>query len=460
MHGIPGEVLPDCYFVSDWYTSGMNFVARGIFWSGVYVVLVLGPLFCLVVGPSPAGSGFLWDLSAACGFIGAAIMATMFLLTARFRRATAPFGIDLIYYFHRQIAVVGVVFILLHPILLLVTEPRLVYFVRLHASPYHLDAGIGAFLCLAALMVTSLWRKGLNIEYDHWRVAHVVLSVMTLVLTGLHIQGVGHYVNTAVSRLLWSGIMLSCVLVILYVRIIKPLAMRRRPYRVCAINREPGNAWTLTLRPENHAGFLFSPGQFAWLTLWHSPFAMKEHPFSIASSAEHPGEVRFTIKELGDFTRRLRQVKPGQIAYVDAPYGAFTPDRIRAPGYILVAGGIGIVPIMSMLRTLADRHDRRPLILFYAYNRWDDLTFRDELDELQATLDLQIVFILKNQPENWPGEVGLLREELLNRYLTPQMRSFACLVCGPVAMLAVAEQALFRSGIPMRHIHSELFDLV
>ncbi len=437
----------------------MSFVTRGIFWSGIYIGMILVPLFFLIVGPAPAGSGFLWDLSAAFGFVGAAILATMFVLTARFKSMTAPFGIDLIYYFHRQIAIVSVFFIVLHPLLLLAADWRLLFFMRPGASPHHLEAGIGSFVCFVLIMVTSIWRKKMHIHYDIWRFFHVFLSLFAVVLAVVHIHGVGHYVNTVSSRLLWVGIAVCCLLVILYVRCIKPLWLLAHPYCVTRLIAESGDTSTIVLRPLGHTGFTFKPGQFAWLTLWSSPFGMKEHPFSISSSAES-SEICFTIKALGDFTRRISEVQPGQIAYVDAPFGAFSIDRHPSDGFVFVAGGIGIAPIMGMLRTMVDRADKRPVLLVYGYNTLEAMTFYAELESLKNRLELSIVYVLKNPPEDWGGETGMIRTELFQEHLTDRHKAYEFLICGPVGMLATTENALTQVGVPMRKIHSELFDLV
>jgi hypothetical protein len=72
-------------------------VAWGACWVAVYLVLVLAPLFVLLVGPRPTGGGFWWDLSIALGFAATSMMSVQFVLTARFKRATSPYGIDVIY---------------------------------------------------------------------------------------------------------------------------------------------------------------------------------------------------------------------------------------------------------------------------------------------------------------------------------------------------------------------------
>ncbi len=92
----------------------MKTILSAFFWVSLYLALVLAPLAVLLTGEVPAGSGFWWDFSMALGFSGMGMMGVQFFLTARFRRASAPFGIDIIYYFHRYLAVMAFVFIFLH----------------------------------------------------------------------------------------------------------------------------------------------------------------------------------------------------------------------------------------------------------------------------------------------------------------------------------------------------------
>lgn len=438
----------------------MRYALWGLFWTAVYLALVLAPLAVLVLGPTPEGRGFWWDLSSALGFAGTAMMGVMFVLTARFHHATAPFGIDIVYYFHRQIALVALAIIAAHPIILFVEDPGLVVLLSPAALSFHMSAGTLSMLALIVLIAISIWRKRLGIHYDGWRLWHAVLATAALVLAIAHIEGVGYYISAPWKRTLWTLIAASWLALLAYVRLVKPYLLLRRPYRIEELIEERGDTWSLVLRPDSHTGMTFQPGQFAWLTIWHSPFALKEHPFSLSSSALEPERLRFTIKELGDFTKRVKHVTLGQRVYVDGPYGAFSIDRHRAPGYVFVAGGIGIAPVMGMLRTLADRADRRPLLLYYAYKNWERLTFREELKSLGEELDLKIVYVLNEPHEGWTGEVGYLTEEMLGRHLPHDFKIREYFVCGPVPMLEIAEAALHKLGVPISKIHSELFDLV
>jgi len=434
-------------------------VIRAAFWIAVYLGLVLAPLFVLLIGTTETNAGFWWDFAIALGFAGTAMMGVQFLLTARFKRAMAPFGIDIIYYFHRYTAVVALCFILAHPIILTVDTPAVVGFLNPVDAPWYMSAGLASILALAALMISSWWRTRLGLHYDAWRRWHSALAIAAVGLALAHIGGVGHYVAAPWQRALWSGIGLSLLGVIVFVRVWRPWQMRRRPYDVVDVRPERGDAWTVVVRPRGHAGFRHQPGQFAWLTLRASPFSMREHPFSIASAPVASGQLEFTIKALGDFTSTVNSVRPGETAFVDGPYGAFTCDRHPAPGYVFIAGGIGVAPLVGMLRALAERGDTRPVTLFYAYRRWDRLTFREALEALRSQLALRVVYVLSEPPEHWDGETGLIDAGVLSRHLPSDRRACHYFLCGPEAMTQSVERVLHGMGIPLSQLHTELFDM-
>lgn len=431
------------------------------FWILIYLVLVLSPVALLLLGPVPSGRGFWIDAALAMGYMAMAVMGVQFLLTARFRRATAPFGIDIIYYFHRLIALVGLGLIVGHAGVLVAAKPALLGLVFSSAIPRHLVAALASFALFVIVIAVSLWRKQLHARYEPWRRWHGALSVAAVLLALAHIELSGYYVQAPWKRAVWTGVTLAWVSLILYVRVVKPVRLLKRPYRVTSIRPERADTWTLTLRPEGHTGMRFLPGQFAWLTLGASPFSLSEHPFSIASSAAAPETIEFTIKELGDFTRTIKDVKPGARAYLDGAYGAFTVDFFpEAKGYVFVAGGVGIVPMMCMLRTLADRGESRPLTLIYGSMHWDHIIFREELDALCARLPLIVRHVLQEGPPGWQGETGFMTPEVLQRQLPGDRDGMEFFICGPKPMIVLVERGLHALGVPMRHVRSELFDLV
>ncbi len=428
-------------------------------WIALYWGLALAPLIVAISISAPPGNGFGWDFAVALGIGALGMMGAMLLLTARFRRAAAPFGVDVIFYFHRLIGIAIFGVVLLHALILLGLEPPLWHYLK-PDGPGSMHAGVGALVALGLLVGSSVARKALHLHYDLWRKFHAVLAVTALTLSVAHVAGINYYFSAPAMRYLLVVLALLWLSLVIYVRVIRPTLLWRRPYVVESVTPERGRAWTLTLSPSGHSGFRFQPGQFAWLTIGHGPWSMQEHPFSIASSAQQSGRIAFTIKALGDFTSRVGAIQPGQIAYVDGPYGAFSPDRDDATGLVLIAGGIGIAPLVCMLRTLADRGDPRPITLVYAYRDFDNLTFREELDSLATRLQLRTVIVLREPPSDWSGERGMLTPEMFARQLPADCRLCQYYVCGPQPMLTVVETALREAGVSLDRMHFEIFDWV
>lgn len=162
-----------------------------------------------------------------------------------------------------------------------------------------------ATLALIAIVVTSIWRQQLKIPYEPWRTDHGVLAVITVALGLAHALGVGNYLGLFWKAVIWTGIAITALWMLIYVRLVKPYLMEKKPYVVEAVIPQRGDVWNLVLRPRGHQGMHFQPGQFAWLTLEISPFRMREHPFSFASIAENSDRLEFGIKAVGDFTNTL-----------------------------------------------------------------------------------------------------------------------------------------------------------
>ncbi len=436
---------------------------QAVFWVAVYILLATAPLLLIKLGVTPEKREPWREISVALGFAGLAMMTLQFVLTARFKVIKAPYGSDIVYHFHRQISLVTFVLIAAHPLLLFINSAEYLQLLNLFSAPWRARMGVSAVILLTVLIAASVWRKPLKIEYNAWRIWHGVLATGIVALSMAHIVLARHYLNLPWKQALWIAYGVFWVGLLAYVRVIKPLFLMKKPYIVDQVIPERGNAYTLVVKPKDHPGMKFIPGQFAWLTAWNSPFADAEHPFSISSSAEQADSLSFTIKELGDFTRTIKTMQPGQVVYLDGPYGAFSVDRHpNAPQFAFIAGGVGITPMMSMLRSLADRGDQRPLLLFYANQNWDSIIFREELESLEGRLNLKIIHVLNKPPDDWQGESGFITAGLLEKYLPKDRKrnQIEVFICGPKPMMDAVEKALVQIGLPVGDFHSERFDLV
>ena len=438
-------------------------IFQGVLWITVYLLLVLIPIFIMFIEPRPEGREFWRELSVSFGFIGLAMMALQFALTTRFKWLKAPYGADIVYHFHRQISFVALGLILAHPLLLFIFSPDTLALLLIWSAPWRARAAVVAVLSLLAVVGLSVWRKKLKIEYNRWRIWHGLFASAAIAFAMVHILLVGHYVDLPWKRALWVGYGIFWVGLLIYTRLIKPFMLLQKPYQIVEVKQELGNAWTLVLEPIGHNGFRFIPGQFAWITVRNSPFADAEHPFSISSSAEDSSKLAFTIKELGDFTSTIKNLQIGEKVYVDGPFGSFSVDRHQhANEFFFIAGGVGITPVTSMLRTLADRKETRKLTLVYANKEWDQITFRDELEELKNKLNLNIIYVLEKPPANWHGETGFINQAILDKILPgdKEKNKAEIFICGPGPMMNAVEKTLDKMGFWSGDFHSERFDLV
>lgn len=438
----------------------MNYAVRGAFWCTLYLSLVIIPLIFAALGPFPAGRGFWREFAVAVGFVGLAMWGLEFALVARIRPIAAPFGEDAIIWFHELMGYFGTFFILLHPFLLIVAVNSnfLGLLNPFTASPTG-QTGTISILLVLVLIATSIWRLQLRIPYEWWQAAHALFATGAIVLALWHIELVGRYVQDW-KRVLWALMTVAFIGIIVWVRIVRPIQRIRRPWEVEHVSAEPGQSWTVTLRPVGHEGFSYAPGEFAWLSVNRSPFSLTQHPFSFSSSPERNGRLQMTIKELGDFTRTVGSIEPGTRAYVDGPHGTFSPDRYEGPGFALIAAGIGIAPMMSMLRTFADRGDRRPTVLFYANRFAEDAMFGDELEALKQKLALEVIHVVSRPSDGWQGERGRIDADLLRRHLPAGCQRMQYFICGPEAFQDDMVVALGSLGVPAGRIHTERFNWV
>src|SRR6202045_4630033 len=433
---------------------------RGAVWIIVYLLFILAPLFALLAGSHPPARDFWTEFAVAIGDSGLAMMGLQFGLTSRFRHVTEPWGEDVIYHFHRQISLIAVGLVVAHALIIFATQPELLAPLNVVQAPWSARLAVLSILAVIALVVTALWRVTLKISYEAWHLTHIALAVVAIMAGILHMVGSGFYLVVPGKRVLWIGLTIFWIGLLLYVRIVKPLFMLRRPYRVSEVRKERGDTSTLVMHPDGHPGIRFSPGQFGWLTLWGSPFKITGHPFSFSSSAAvTDGRVEMSIRNLGDFTSAIDKVPVGQRVYLDGPYGAFTIGN-PADMHVLIAGGVGITPMMSMIRTLADRNDTRPAILLYGSRDWESITFREELEALKARLNLTVVHVLANPSAGWTGEQGFITPDVFKRHLPPPYADHEYFICGPDVMMDAIEKALSEMNVPLSKYHSERYSFV
>lgn len=442
----------------------MRLSIRSAFWFGFYLFVVLLPLVVgAVARPSGAQRAFGLEFAVACGYVGLAIISFQFALVARVQSVAGAFGEDALQLFHRQIGYVATIFILAHPIFLFLNGyPWSMLSPFSGAILWMWRWGVIAFWALLLLVLLTAARKHLKISYEGWQVMHRGLALLVVPCALIHVVEIGHYSHSIAMECLWGAYIAMILGILIRYRILEPIKLWRRPWEVSEIIPEQGNAQTLVLRPLGHDGFDFDPGQFAWLNLGKTPFHFEQHPISISSSAEKEqgGSIAFTIRALGDWSGKVvPALKRGARIWVDGPYGVFSSDREQGPGYVMIGGGVGITPLHSICETMAMREDNRPVVLFYGSRDYEDITFRQEFEQLKTRMNLRIVYVLQEPGDGWAGEEGHINADMLLRHLPRQYKRFQFFVCGPPPLMDSMEQVLPTIGIPAESVHTERFEI-
>ncbi|WP_344427810.1 ferredoxin reductase family protein [Pseudonocardia ailaonensis] len=424
-------------------------------WVTALLVVLAGPALVHLAQSEPLP--FWRQMSVVTGLVALSALVCAAALPSRLRGLTRAFGIETVVGLHRQLGILSAVLIAAHLAAVVAANPAQVGLLAVPSAPGRAKAAVGASIALAALVVLALRRRQ---RYEVWRWLHLLLAVLVLGLSALHVLWLRHLVTDAVMGPVLAGLGVLVIVVFAMRWWGRGMLDAGGEFAVQAVRAENPTVTTLVLAPTGrHGGLRFSPGQFAWVRLQRS--AVEEHPFTIASSAHDPGHTEFTIRGTGDFASSVRELRRGQSVWVDGPYGSFTCDSVPAAGLVLIAAGVGITPMMSMLRTAADRGDQRPHRLVSVARDTGDLLFRDELAMLRRYLDLEVTEVLRRPSGPWAGHTGEVDAALLTGVLStldPDVRHDYFL-CGPPAMVADVLAALTALGIPDDRIHTEQFDM-
>jgi predicted ferric reductase len=427
-----------------------------LLWGLIYAVLALAPVAFLAAAPETDDSDDVF-MPVAIGFVALTILALQVVIATRAPVFTAAFGIDRLIRIHRAGGFLVLGLVAAHVITVVSSEDDYGRWLHPADAPLAGRLGQAAVLLLLLLTVTVLWRALLRIRYETWRGLHIAFGLGAIALAFGHVLAVGRYTQTGTIRWLTLGFVVVALVAAFYLRVVRQFIAARRPFRLARSFEEPDGSITLELEAVGHTGAAFRSGQFAWLKHAGTPYTLTEHPFSYASSANAPERPSFTIKPIGDFTSALGDVDLDARFLIDGPHGS--PALVDERDSVLIAGGSGITPSMSVLRTAAEEDDPRRLLLLYFLRDAGKPAFGDELGELAQRERIDVVLIPSQPDEGWTGPSGRISRDLLEQLLPTDCRRWSYFVCGPPGMTDTAESALRKLGVPRGSIRVERFAL-
>ncbi len=413
---------------------------------GINIIMILVILFMILhLGFAPEHHSLRITATTMVGGIAFLLMTFSVVLATRLEVFEEMFGgLDRMYQVHRVAGTIAAITALVHfvgvpgelPPGADPTEHPLIPSVPL---------GMASMVFLVVGVLMALNRK---ISYSKWRLPHKAMALVYILV-------IGHFINAPsifFERFSVSGIMLIITALIGTVALIYTMfGMNKRtaiPYTIEAVNALE-RATEIVLKPVK-GSLDFKPGQFAFLEIqgkeWSEP-----HPFTI-SSAPSENHLRFTIKVLGDWTRKIREeLQPGGDVLVRGPYGRFDASNVNGKKQVWLAGGIGLTPFLSKLRAM-EKGDERQIHFVYATRNNEEAIFMDELNDRSKELGNVKIYQLLSD------EGCFARVDVMKEKLPESLDTYEYFICGPKPMVDGLMRDLKNEGVQRPKIHTEAFE--
>lgn len=403
---------------------------------GVFVLLHLG------LSPTQYSSRILG--ATMLGGAAFLLMTVAIVLSTRAKPLEGLFGgLDRMYQVHRVVGVCAALLAFAH---FFVVPKELSPGTDLAGNSLIPSVPLG-ILGLVFLVIGLFLALNRKIGYSTWRPVHKAMGLVYVLIIGHFMTAPAAFVDHLSPSVLFLIVAAAVGVLAFFYSV---LGMNKRgtlSFTIEAVNQME-RATEIVLKPSNKM-LNFKSGQFAFVEVqgkgWNEP-----HPFTISSA---PGEdrLRFTVKVLGDWTRKIRaDLQPGGVVLVHGPYGNFNCSD-AGKQQVWIAGGVGITPLLSTLRAMKAGDDRKVTFIYAARNETDAI-FLNELKARSAELgnvDLSALF---------SDQGDFARIETVKQKLSEPLTSYDYFMCGPKPMIDGIIAGLRKAGVKRARIHTEAFE--
>ena len=230
--------------------------------------------------------------------------------------------------------------------------------------------------------------------------------------------------------------------------------MKKFDAEITAVKKVSSRVRIFTIKTPDD--FDFAPGQFVIASVpgFNNENGLPvKRSYSIASAPLSKGSIELCISLApdGKFSGKIRQMHAGDPVSIEGPFGSFRLSKPVPANTAFIAGGTGISPLMSMIRSLYLEDHDKPLQLYYGIRSEEDFLYREELEAYAESKALKLV-VAASEDENWKGEKGYISDvagKLMSNLQAPVY------VCGPPAMLKPTMEKLKEKGFPDEQIIRE-----
>lgn len=306
---------------------------------------------------------------------------------------------------------------------------------------------------MTMVAITSVRAIRRRLAYETWYGLHLY-AYLGIALAFLHQVTIGaDFIGDAVAVTFWGVLYAITFGLLAWYRVLTPIRVSaRHRLHVAAVVPEARNVVSIYLVGRDLDRLPVAAGQFFHVRFLRRGGWWRPHPFSI-SAAPNGAYLRLTIKDLGDDSHRMMTMPVGTPVFVEGPYGAFTPKVVRRERVVMLAGGVGVTPLRSILEALpAGRHR---ISFLYREGDAEETVFRAELLALGARHGADVRF-LEGHRGSCAMPVDPLSPECLAATV-PALREADVLICGSRSFTERVLASLRHLQVPADHIHAERF---
>jgi ferredoxin-NADP reductase len=222
------------------------------------------------------------------------------------------------------------------------------------------------------------------------------------------------------------------------------------------------NILSLRVRAKSVKDFFeFKPGQYVTISFTKSGRPTPVRCFSIASCPSEKGYLEFGIRIGGDFTTQLSKLKPGEEISIMGPFGHLICNPNKNSHIVLITGGIGITPFLSMIKASLSQNWQNKITLLYGAKSWDEAIYKSELIyHYKRNPNFEPYFFLSDESKKSKYENiinGTITAERLEKIFNGNFKDKLYFLCGPSGLMKAMKNILQSKNIPECNIISEEF---
>jgi predicted ferric reductase len=440
--------------------SDRKFSAAGTDWAALMTGLGLGLTVAIeltALRASDLSSFYLivQTISRFAALIGTYFALLGILLVSRIPWVERGVGHDRLITWHRKLGPWSLYLIGFHVLLITVgyagqfQEKISGEFINILTTFSWMWAALAGFIFMITAGVTSYKKARAKLSYETWWTIHVS-TYLAIALSFMHqILNGPMFISHPLNKAFWIFLYSAMVFCIIYWRIALPTYRSfRHSLKVEKIVIEGPNMVSVIMRGRDLDKLGAQGGQFFGWRFIAKGHALASHPYSL-SAAPTAHYLRITVKDLGDHSRSLADLKPGTRVFMEGPYGAFTAGRASRKHVVLVGGGVGITPIRALMEEF--RAGVQLDVIFRASNA-EDLVLREEMDYLAAKSEGSIrIHYLVGSRKIHPMDANSLEA------LVPRFADSDIYICGPGPLVEAVRTAAKELGVPKNRFHDEAF---